>query len=404
MLQTPDILRFAWRALAGYRTRTVLMIVASSIGVAAVVILTSLGEGARRYVRNEFENLGTNLIIVLPGRAETVGGVAALGSGRTARDLTLDDAMALRRIRGIEHVAPLNIVEGEVSARGRRRDVPVAGSTHAVQHVWGLSLASGRFLPEEDPRNATPHCVLGANVRRDLFGADSPLGHSVRLGDRRFRVVGVLKPKGEFFGINMDDIVIIPVASAQVLFNLHSLLRIGVVARTREDVPYARREIERIIRDRHRGELDVTVISEEAVSSAFDRILVALTFALGGIAAISMSVAGILIMNVMLIAVAQRTGEIGLLKALGASPRQIRLLFLAEAALLSGIGAVAGSVIGQLGSFVIRLIYPAVPAFAPAWAVAGAFALAVGAGLAFSALPARRAAALDPALSLARRG
>lgn len=404
MLQSRDVVRFAWRALEGYRTRTALMILASSIGVAAVIILTSLGEGARRYVRNEFENLGTNLIIVLPGRAETLGGTAALASGRTARDLTLDDALALRRIRGIEHVAPLNIVEGEVSARGRRRDVPVAGSTHEVQHVWGLSLAAGRFLPQQDPRNATPHCVLGANVRRDLFGADSPLGQSVRLGDRRFRVVGVLKPKGEFFGINMDDIVLIPVASAQVLFNLNSLLRIGVVARTREDVPHARHEIERVIRERHRGELDVTVITEDAVSSAFDRILVALTFALGAIAAISMAVAGILIMNVMLIAVAQRTSEIGLLKALGASPRQIRVLFLAEAALLSGVGAVAGSVVGQFGSFVIRRIYPAVPAFAPVWAVIGAFALAVATGLAFSALPSRRAAALDPALSLARRG
>jgi len=402
-MQTPDIARFAWGSLVGARTRTFLMVVATSIGVAAVVVLTSLGEGARRYVRNEFEALGTNLVIVLPGRSETFGGGAALASGRTARDLTIDDAMAIKRIRGVEHVAPLNLVEGEVSARGRRRDVPVAGSTAEVQHIWNLTLASGRFLPPQDPRNATPLCVLGAKVSRELFGAESPLGHYVRLGDRRFRVIGVLAPKGEFVGINMDEIVFIPVASAQVLFNLTSLLRIGVMTRSREDVPRATAGIERLIRERH-GELDVTVLTEEALSSAFDRILVALTFALGGIAAISMVVAGILIMNVMLIAVAQRTNEIGLLKALGASPRQIRMLFFAEAALLSGAGAVVGSVVGQLGSLVIRQLYPAVPAFAPLWSVIGALLLAVGTGIAFSVLPARRAAALDPALALARRG
>ena len=402
-MHAPDIARFAWRSLEASRTRTLLMVFATSIGVAAVVVLTSLGEGARRYVRNEFEALGTNLILLLPGRAETFGGAAALGTGRTARDLTIDDALALQRIRGVQHVAPLNLVEGEVSARGRRRDVPVAGSTAELQDVWNLAMASGRFLPPQDPRNATPLCVLGAKVSRELFGTDSPLGQYVRLGDRRFRVIGVLAPKGEFVGVNIDEIVFVPVASAQVLFNLTSLLRIGIMTRSREDVPQATAEIERVIRERHR-ELDVTVVTEEALSSAFDRILVALTFALGGIAAISMGVAGILIMNVMLIAVAQRTNEIGLLKALGASPRQIRRLFFAEAALLSGAGTIAGSIVGQLGSFVIRRLYPAVPAFAPVWSVVGALVLAVGTGIAFSVLPARRAAALDPALSLARRG
>lgn len=399
----PDIATFAWRALEGARTRSLLMVFATSIGVAAVVVLTSLGEGARRYVRQEFESLGTNLIIILPGRAETMGGSAALVSGRTGRDLTIDDAMALQRIRGIEYVSPLNLAEGEVSARGRRRDVPIAGSSSEIQYIWGLSMASGRFLPPHDPRKPTPHCVLGAKVGRELFGGDSPLGQYIRLGDRRFRVIGVLAPKGEFAGLNMDDMVIIPVASAQVLFNLSSLLRIGVMTRSREDVPLVKAEVRRLLRERHGGEEDVTVLTEDAISSAFDKILVALTFALGGIAAVSMAVAGILIMNVMLIAVAQRTNEIGLLKALGASPRQIRFLFFAEAALLSSVGAVLGSMIGQAGSFVIRRIYPAVPAYAPLWAVAGGFVLAITTGIAFSVLPARRAAALDPAQALARR-
>jgi putative ABC transport system permease protein len=399
----PDIARFAWRTLGGARTRSLLMVFATSIGVAAVVVLTSLGEGARRYVREEFKSLGTNLLIILPGRSETVGGSAALASGRTGRDLTIEDAMALLRIPGIEQVAPLNLMEGEVSARGRRRDVPIAGSSSEIQTLWGLTMASGRFLPTQDPRNATPQCVLGSIVGRELFGGDSPLGQYVRLGDRRFRVIGVLAAKGELAGVNMDEMVIIPVASAQVLFNLSSLLRIGVMTRSREDVPNVKAQIARLLTERHGGEDDVTILTEDALSSAFDKILVALTFALAGIAAISMAVAGILIMNVMLIAVAQRTGEIGLLKALGASPRQIRFLFFAEAALLSSVGAVLGSAIGQAGSFVIRRLYPAVPAFAPMWAVTGAVLLAVAAGIAFSVLPARRAAALDPSQALARR-
>jgi putative ABC transport system permease protein len=188
-----------------------------------------------------------------------------------------------------------------------------------------------------------------------------------------------------------------------VVFNLPSLLRIGVTVPRREDVRRVRNEIRRVLRERHSGEEDVTILTEDAVASAFDRILLALTLALGGIATISLGVAGILIMNVMLIAVSQRTSEIGLLKAIGASPGQIRFLFFAEAALLSGVGAIVGSVLGQVGSLVIRQIYPAVPAVAPGWAVAAALILALTIGIAFSVLPARRAAMLDPAAALARR-
>ena len=398
-----DVVRFAWRSLSGYPTRTSLIVLAMSIGVGAVVVLTSLGEGARGYVRNEFESLGTNLIAVLPGRAETVGGTGGLMSGRTPRDLTLDDALSLRRIPGIKSVAPLNLVSGEVWWKGRRRDAPVAGSTMELADIWGLPVAYGRFLPQQDPRHAASLCVLGSRIRHELFGTLSPLGEWIRIGDRRFRVIGVLAPKGEFVGLNMDDLVIIPVASAQVVFNLPSLLRIGITVSRREDVQRIRDEVRRILRDRHNGEEDVTIIAQDAVASAFDRILLALTLALGGIATISLAVAGILIMNVMLIAVSQRTGEIGLLKAIGASPAQIRLLFFTEAVLLSAFGAIVGSVVGQIGSLVIRQIYPAVPAFAPAWASVAALVLALTTGIAFSVLPARRAAALDPALALARR-
>lgn len=402
-MRTPDVLRFAWRSLAGYRTRTLLMVLAMSIGVAAVVVLTSLGEGARRYVRNQFESLGTNLIIVLPGRAETVGGTGGLFSGRTPRDLTLDDALALRRVRGITRVVPLNLVSGEIWWRGRRRDVPVAGSTSDLKGLWDLELAQGRFLPPIDPRRATPLCIIGAKVRAELFGTHNAVGEWIRIGDRRFRVAGVLKHRGQMLGVDMDELAVIPIASAQALFNLRSLLRIGIETDLRENVHRIREDVRRVLRERHDGEEDVTIITEDAVASTFDRILLALTLALGGIASISLGVAGILIMNVMLIAVSQRTGEIGLLKAIGASPSQIRFLFFAEAAALSGVSAIAGSILGQAGSLAIRRIYPSLPAYAPWWAALAALATAMVVGIAFSVLPARRAARLDPAMALARR-
>ena len=402
-MRLADLGRFAWRSLAGYRTRTLLMVLAMSIGVGAVVMLTALGEGARRYVRGQFKSLGTNLIAVFPGRAETAGGAGGLISGRTTRDLTLDDALALGRIQGVKRVVPVNIVAGEVWWNGRSRDVPVIGTTSELLQFWGLRVAQGRFLPTQSARLATPVCVIGWKVREEVFGSQSALGEWIRVGDRRFRVVGVLAAQGQLMGLDIDELVIMPIASAQILFNLRSLLRIGVEGQTREDVPRVRMEVRRILRERHDGEEDTTAVTEDAVAATFDRILVALTMAVGGIASISLAVAGILIMNVMLIAVSQRTSEIGLLKAIGASPDQIRMLFFAEAAVLSAAGAVAGLVLGLLGCFAIRQTYPELPAYAPPWAIIAALGTALATGTLFSVLPARRASRLEASQALARR-
>jgi putative ABC transport system permease protein len=401
-MRPADLARFAWRSLTAHAGRTLLVVVAMSIGVGAVVVLTSLGEGARRYVRDQFKALGSNLLVVLPGKAETVSGMGGMMSGRTTRDLTLDDALALRRIRGVQMVSAVNIAAGEISHGGRWRDAPVAGVTASIQKIWKLEMAQGRFLPDVDPRRASWVCVLGSTTARELFGATQPVGEWIRIGDRRFRVIGVLASKGQFVGIDMDEVVIIPVASAQVLFNLHSLLRVAVEAGAHEDVRRVRDDIIRTMRERH-GEEDVTVLTEDAVSATFDRVLLALTMAVGSIASISLAVAGILIMNVMLITVTQRTGEVGLLKAIGAPPRLIRRLFLLEAAALSAIGGVAGLVIGLAGSVVIRQAYPDLPAYAPLWAIAAAFGTALVTGVLFGLLPARRAARLDAAAALARR-
>ncbi|MGD8841846.1 MAG: ABC transporter permease [Gammaproteobacteria bacterium] len=402
-MHSDDVLRFAWSALRGYPARTLLMLLAMAVGVAAVVVLTSLGEGARRYVTDEFSSLGTNLLIVIPGRSETAGVNPATMMGETPRDLTLDDALALTRNYSVRRIAPINVGSTDVAWQGRQREVTVIGTSHQMLAIRHWQLSQGKFLPPSDLDLASPVCVIGSKIRSELFGARRAIGEWLRLGDRRFRVVGVMGSEGRSIGVDVQETILIPVASAQQLFNTPSLFRILVEARSRDAIQPVKRFIIDTLQRRHQGEKDVTVITQDAVLATFDRILSALTYAVGGIAAISLIVAGILVMNVMLVAVSQRTAEIGLLKALGAPPRRIVILLLSEAFLLSALGAGVGLVLGELASALIRHAFPVLPARAPLWSVITALAVALLTGLLFSLLPARRAARLDPVLALSRR-
>ena len=402
-MRTPDLLRFASQAATGKPLRTSLLILSVAIGVAAVVVLTALGDGARRYVMNEFSSLGSNLVIVLPGRSQTGGFNPANAITGTPRDLTINDALALQRGGSIRRVSPIAVGTSEISVGGRLREVMVAGTTSQYVEVRHLDISQGSFLPEEDWGRAAPVAVIGAKVREEMFGALPAVGRLVRVGDRRVRIVGVLASGGQGLGMNTDELVFVPVALAQAMFNSNTLFRIMVEAKNREEIPAAKAQALEILKIRHEGEEDVTVITQDAVLATFDRLLSALTLGVAGIAAISLAVAGILVMNVMLVSVAQRTGEIGLLKALGATGRDIRLAFLAEAAMLSLVGALAGFLLGQAGAAAIRHFYPSFPAYAPDWAVAAGLFTALSAGILFGVLPARRAALLDPVQALAKR-
>ena len=245
--------------------------------------------------------------------------------------------------------------------------------------------------------------VIGANVRRELFGSEAALGQLVRVGDRRFRVIGVLASSGQGLGMNSDELVLVPVALAQAMFNSNTLFRIMVEAGNRDAIEAAKTQVLEIIKQRHDGEEDVTVITQDAVLATFDKLLGTLTLAVAGIAAISLAVAGILVMNVMLVSVTQRTAEIGLLKALGATGATIRSAFLAEATMLSLAGAVLGYLLGQAGAALLRQLYPAFPAYPPDWAVLAGLGTALVTGILFGVLPARQAAKLDPVQSLAKR-
>ncbi|MCB1789916.1 MAG: ABC transporter permease [Gammaproteobacteria bacterium] len=401
-MRAPDLLQFAAQSLAGARKRTLMMLLAMSIGVASVVLLTALGEGARRYVVGEFASLGTHLLIMLPGRTETTGGAPPL-FGETPRDLTLDDATSLLRERSIRRIAPLTVGNAPVSFGSREREVTVLGSTRDLFPIRHLTLGSGQPLPDIDPQRAANVAVLGPGLRKELFGGQRALGQWVRINDRRFRVIGVIAEGGESLGQNLDDMVVIPVASAQALFNSPSLFRVLIEARSKEDIEPAKRAAREIIRQRHDGEDDVTLISQDALLSTFDKILRALTYTVGGIAAISLAVAGILIMNVMLVAVSQRVAEIGLMKALGAARGEVLRIFLVEAVMLAASGAVIGLAVAALGIVGLRHVFPAFPLTPPLWAPLAAVGVAVVAGLVFGVLPARRAARLDPVKALTGR-
>ncbi|MGD2000025.1 MAG: ABC transporter permease [Desulfobacterales bacterium] len=401
-MKTFDVLRFSFRAATGYPARTLLTLLAMAIGVGAVILLTALGEGARRYVTREFTSLGTHLLIAIPGRSETTGGPPPM-LAETPRDLTLEDALALKRSSAIRRVAPVAIGSAPVAWQQREREATIMGSTAEMFDIRQLSMTQGRFLPAGNPSRGSAVCVLGYKVKSELFGNSSPLGEWVRIGGRRFRVIGVMAAKGQSLGLDMGDIAIIPVASAQMLFNTSSLFRILIQAGGREAVPRAKKAILQIIQDRHEGEDDLTVITQDALLKTFDRIFNALTLTVGGIAAISLAVAGILIMNVMMISVSQRKTEIGLLKAIGSPRSQILRLFLSESAVLSLIGSFLGVVLAMVGTWASLRFYPNFPVTIPWWALTAATVVGLLTGLVFGVLPARRAAGLEPVEALSRR-
>jgi putative ABC transport system permease protein len=395
-----DLFRFSAGGLRGHRLRTLLCLLGVAIGVASVVLLTSLGEGARLYVAGEFASLGSNLLIVIPGKTETVGATPFMTGA--PHDLTVDDAEAIEReVPQIARVAPVSLGTAPISYGERSRDVPVFGSTSELLEVRNLEMGIGRYLPP-DVRDA-PICVIGAKVQRELFGNSNPLGEMVRVGGTRCRVIGVQAPRGTSIGVNLDEVVHIPVETGMRIFNRTSLFRILAEVISHQEMDAARERVLEVLKERHDGEEDVTVMTQDAVLSTFGQILALLTAALAGIAAISLTVAGIGIMNVMLVSVSERTREIGLLKALGVTRRQIVSVFLIEAAIVSTMGGLLGLLVGIGGGRLITHFIPDFPVQPPIWAVLAALIVSVSVGLLFGILPSRRAARLDPIEALMRK-
>lgn len=396
-----DQCRFAIQALLRQRFRTTMTLLAMGIGAAAVVMLTGLGDGARMYVVTQFESLGQRVLAVVPGRNETVGGMPPM-AGEGARDMTLEEAWALRRISGVTLTAPMVLGTSEISYGARSRSLMVVGTTGEFFSIRALALEKGERLPDASGDISQPVCVIGSNVRDELFGVQPALGQWLRLSERRCRVIGVLATGGTNFGFNLSDVVLVPVNYARSLFNVSGLFRILVAFSAGTSETAVARAVEQRFGEWH-DVLDVTVISPKAMMASFDRILVTLTLAVAGIAAISLMVAGVLVMNVMLINVSQRTAEIGLLKALGASAGEVRRLFLTEASVLSSVGGVTGVAVGLGGLSLLRLLFPSIPFAAPTWSVMAALGISLCVGVVFAWIPAARAAALQPLDALQRK-
>ena len=378
-----------------------MLLIATSIGVMAVILLTAVGEGARDYITGEFGSLGTNLLIVIPGRNETSGGGSPAGlAGHSPRPLTIEDAQNLSQIDNIRRIAPLVMGEAPAQYDGLERAAPIIGTTPEFLIIRQWEMESGSFLPGASMRYSPPVCAIGKEIKSELFGDDIAIGEWMRIGDRRCRVAGVIAEEGRTIGLDVQKAVVIPVALGTALFNRDSLFRIMVDVENSSRMDQTKQSILSLIKRRHQGKEDITVIKQDTVLQSFDNIFNVLTMALGSIASISLFVAGILIMNVMLVAVSQRQAEIGLLKAIGAKNKQINNLFVVEAIMLSGLGALMGLILGHSVTYALKVAFPTFNFLPPMWASYVSLIVALLSGIVFGLLPARRAAKLDPVEAL----
>lgn len=392
-----DLCRLTLPALSAHKTRSALTGLGIAIGIAAVVLLTSIGEGVRHYVLTEFTQFGTHLIAINPGKTTTMG--TPIGTIASARPLTLQDAGALTAVRGVEAVVPFVQGNAEAKFEARRRRTNIYGVGPKMPQVFQLPVASGRFLPPDDPRTARAFVVLGAKITRELFAGVNPLGQHLRIDNSRFTVIGTMASKGQVLGFDLDDAVYIPAARAQELFNRNGLMEVDVLYREDMETETVAAGIKRLMTARH-GQEDFTLTTQEQMLDTLGSILSVLTFAVGALGGISLLVGGVGILTILTITVRERTGEIGLLRALGATHAQVLWLFLAESVILAGLGGAAGLVIGVGGAALLHALAPALPVHTPWYYVALAEVIALSIGLLSGVLPARHAARLDPVEAL----
>lgn len=388
-----DYIQLAFSSLRFSHMRSLLTALGISVGIAAVVLLTALGSGAQNYVLGEFSQFGAHIIAVTPGKASTMGMSGAVISN--VRPLSLEDSEVLKDVRGA--ITSVPVVQGNAPVEYGKltRWVTVIGANHEVPETWSMSVAQGQFLPDDPLEQGRNVAVIGHKVKAELFKNRNPLGQRIRVGQERFRVVGVMESKGQVIGFDMDDIVYIPINRALSLFNRESLMEVDILYQAGMDEKQVSETItERLIR-RH-GSEDFTITSQSDMLNSLGSILDILKAVVAGLGGISLLVGGVGIFTIMSIAVNERIREIGLLRALGASRQQVTNLFLLEAAVLSGIGGLAGLLLGLGISGLIKLAVPAMPV-SIAWDyVLLAEGLAVLTGMIAGLLPARRAAALLP--------
>ena len=392
-----DFLKLTGSSLIAHRLRSFLTTLGISVGIAAVVLLTSIGEGVHQFVLSEFSQFGTNLVGINPGKAVTAGG--SMGMFGTERPLSIADAEALQRLSSTQAVVPVVVGNAEVEAGNRRRRATVYGVGPEMPQAFSMEVKLGRFLPADDPSAPRAFAVLGSKVRKELFGDANPLGQRIGIGGSRYRIIGVMASKGTFLGFDLDDTVYIPTTRGMSLFNTESLFEIDLIYDKEAPVDKVVEGIKQVLKERH-GKEDFTITTQQQMLDVLGSVLNVLTFAVGAIGGISLLVGAISIITIMTIAVNERINEIGLLRALGARQSQVLGLFLGEAVVLAAVGGLSGLVLGIGLAQLLHLALPALPVHTSMLYVILAETTAVLIGLLAGVLPARRAARLDPVEAL----
>ncbi len=392
-----DALIIAIRGLFANKLRSLLTMLGVIIGVGSVITLVSIGEGVRSHISGQIQGLGSNMVLVTPGKG--TAGVTATSLGGAVSKLTFEDALAVEReAASVSNVAP--VIESSANAEyEERRLTLVSGTTESYNEVRNADLASGRFISRGDVAAYKDVVVLGDLVKRELFGGASPIGKTVKVNNKPFKVIGTMKKKGYTLTINNDDRVFIPITVAEELFDTEQVSMIFVQARSPETVSNAVDETKRIITRRHKRR-DFAVSEQKAILNTFQGIMGTLSGMLGGIAGVSLIVGGIGIMNIMLVTVTERTREIGIRKALGAKRRDIMIQFLMESVFISAFGGVIGIGVGLWGSRILTDIVPKLPTVISPWSIITAFSFALLVGLFFGIYPATKASRLDPIVAL----
>ena len=393
-----DLLRLALRALSMHRLRTLLTALGTGVGVAAVVLLTSIGEGMYEYIEHEATRFGTHFLVITPGRTQTMGGPPGMNTN-TVRPLTLEDAQAIGQLDAVSAVAPGVTGFAELENEGVRRNAMVLGTGPELPDIFAFEIASGRFLANEELLSARPLAVLGSKLKNELFGPDNALGAYIRVSGHRFQVVGVLADAGTTVGFDLNDIVYVPVKQAMQIYNVLGVQEVDV--RYREDRPVSEVEgdITRLLMARH-GREDFTITTQDQMLNTMRVILSAITSAVAALGGISLVVGGVGIFTIMTISVQERIFEIGLLRSLGARRREVRRLFLAEALALGAAGGLLGLVLGQCAAWTLAALFPVIPVSISVMYTAAALMIAVLIGILAGVAPAVRAARMNPVLAL----
>jgi putative ABC transport system permease protein len=391
-----DYIVGAFSTIAAQKGRSALTTLGVIIGVASVVLLISLAQGAGKYIGNSFSGLGTNLVQAMPGRNENGG----MGMANAKNKITMRDAEAVkRRVTAFEYSS--GVIQGAGSARyeGRTRDVTVIGLEEPYLKMREFEIAQGRGINEEDVDLRRRAVVIGQTLQNELFGAENPLGQKITLAGTEYRVVGITKPKGSTFAIDFDDVAFIPVTSAMDLFEIDGLLALVGKTANAAQVPLAKEQLRDALIAMH-GEEDFTLFSPDDMLQVLGQITGAMTALLGAIASISLVVGGIGIMNIMLVSVVERTREIGVRRALGASKREIMLQFLLESVAVSLLGGLLGLLLGGGIAAAIRYAVPELPVELTPTLVFVAVGFSALVGVLSGVIPAVRAARLDPVEAL----